>query len=99
MGTYFRRPNSTFGSVSSRLVTVITTDATKVILSSGFTAMNVFNVGATTIAWGGSNLLAASGGLLFYSMQQEFPNIQSDGEIFFISDSANGRIMVNEFRQ
>ena len=99
MGTYFRRPNSTFGSVSSRLVTIPTDPTTKIVLSSGFTAMSVFNVGPSTIVWGGSTITASTGGLIYYSMQQEFPNIQSEGSVFFIADSVAGALMVNEFRQ
>ena len=82
---------------TTRLITIPTDPTTEVVLGSGNVGMQIFNVGASTIAWGDSSIEASSGGLLFYSMSKEFNPVSDLFSVFFIADSVAGTIVVNEF--
>lgn len=100
MGTVLRRSYDQYLSVgSTRLVTIPTNPTTKITLTPGYNAMYIANVGAATIAWGDTGLLASSGGLLFYSMGKEFMNIADGFTFYVIADSASSKLVINEFQQ
>ncbi len=83
---------------TTRLITIPTGAATEVVMSSGYTAMQVFNVGASTVAWGDSAIQASSAGLMFYSMSKEFNPVSDLFSVYFVADSVAGTIAVNEFK-
>ena len=82
--------------ITSRLININTGDAQQVIAGTGTIYMQVFNVGPTTIAWGDSSITASSGGLLFYSMSEIFSPLSEGFNLYFVADSAQGTILVNE---
>ena len=98
MGTVYRKTNRAFAQVlTTRTISIGTDAATKVVATSGAQSMQVFNIGAGTIAWGDSSIAISSGGLLFYSMSEIFSPIQGDYSMYFRADSVATIIAVNEF--
>ena len=90
MGTKFVSTNN-LKVDSSRSITVTTAAAQLVVLSSGYSAMFVSNIGAGAVAWGDSTIAMGSGALLFYSMGRQF-----DGDAFFRADSVATVLLVND---
>ncbi len=87
-----------FTSVNTtRVLNIPTGTPTEYLITSGNWAMQVFNVGASTIAWGDSNITASTGGILFYSMSEIFRPVKDSFGIYFLADSVQGTIAVNEF--
>ena len=100
MGTYLKRTNFAISSIgTTRLVTITTTTAVRLIATTGgYNSIQITNIGPTTIAYGDSSITASSAGILYYSMNYSFENISDEFSLYLISDSANGRIAVNEYR-
>ena len=82
---------------TTRLINIPTGAATEIVLGSGNFGMQIFNVGASTVAWGDSAITASSAGLLYYSMSKEFNPVSDLFSVYFVADSVAGTIAVNEF--
>lgn len=97
MTTNYRRTNDSFAQVlTSRTVSVSTAAATRIIVTSGSWAMEIYNVGPSTIVWGDSNITASTGGILYYSMAKEFKPVQGDFEVYLRADSVAGMVSIQE---
>mgnify|MGYP001608883343 CR=1 FL=1 len=86
---------------TTRYLTINSSLATRVTLTSGFTAMSVFNQGSASLIWGDSNITVNSGNYLFPSTRIEWDNVQDGFNIFLVSDSTGylGIATVNEYRR
>jgi len=98
MPTVYRRSTNLLASVlTTRLINIPTSPTTVVRITSGAKAIFFTNIGASTVVFGDTSLTAGSGNILFYSMSDGFNPVQGDFAIYFIADSAQGRIAVNEY--
>lgn len=97
MGTHYRRTNPNLARIgSTRVVSIPTSPATQVTLSSGYTALWISNVGPSTIAWGDAGVTASTGNLLFYSMNQKFDSLAPNFSVYLIADSVAGTVSIVE---
>lgn len=101
--TRYVHVNQGFSAIgSSRIIQVPTSPVTQIVLSTGYLAMQVFNVGPSAIAWGDTSITMSTGGLLFYSMGKSFglegDSLNDDFSFYVIADSISGTVVVNEFR-
>ena len=99
MGTYFRRTNESYYKLgTSYLLTVPTTPVTRLVLNTAYVALQIANIGPSTIAYGDSSITASSGGLLFYSMDKTWDKVKSNFEVYLIADSVAGTVIVNGYK-
>lgn len=99
MGTnYIQTNQASFTHVgTTRLITIPTAPATQVAISvSAARVIFITNVGADAVAWGDSAVTALSGGILFYSMGKQWDHINQDWDMYFIADSVQSVIAVQE---
>lgn len=95
MGTYYKRTNYNVVSIgTSYNVTVPTSPVTQIVISTGYSAVELVNIGPSTIAYGDSSVSASSGGLLFYSMNKVFTGVNSIFSFYVIADSVAGTVKV-----
>ena len=99
MGTYLKRANQVLNVTTTRLITIVTSAAQRVFVSSGYAVMNVMNNGPAPVSFGDSSLLMGSGNVIFPYAQYIFDSISDDFVIYFRADSAPTRIAVTEFKQ
>lgn len=99
MGTYYRRTNLSALSIgTSYTVSIPTSPVTQIVVSTGYSAVQISNVGPSTIAYGDSSIVASSGALLFYSMEKTFTNITGIFSFYVIADSVAGTIAINGYK-
>lgn len=95
MGTYYRRTNLNIISIgTSYNITVPTSPVTQIVVSTGYVACEIVNIGPSTLVYGDSSITASSGGLLFYSMNKVFNGIAGIYSFYVIADSVAGTMKV-----
>ena len=98
MGTRYFRVNEGFADVgTTRYITVATSPATQIVLTSGFTAMIIFNHGTSNMIWGDSNISVNSGNYHFVNGRIEHTNLQDGWSTYYRADSVNGLISISEY--
>ena len=76
-----------------------TSPITKVVMmNSASIGMSVTNLGLSTLAWADTNVLASTGGLIFYSQIKEWMPVVSGFSMYFVADSIAGALLVNEYK-
>lgn len=71
-----------------------TDPVTQIVVSTGYTACEIVNIGPSTIVYGDSSVTASSGGMLFYSMNKVFNGITGTFSFYVIADSVAGTLKV-----
>lgn len=98
MGTRFVRTTRGYALVeTSRWVLVPTSEAVQIVLTTGYTALRIYNSGTNTLIWGGSGIRTNSGNFLFPSASKEWENIEDNFSFWMVADSANSFITVSEY--
>lgn len=97
---YFRAGLSLAEVGTTRYLTINSSLATQIILSSGYTAMSLFNQGSTSLVWGDSSIAINSGNYLFPKGRLEWRDLQDNFSVYLISDSNGtfGIANVTEYR-
>lgn len=98
MGINFIRTNPYVMRIgTTRVLSISTAGATAIIMASGNQGLSLCNVGVSTLAWGDSTILAASGGLLYYSMVKEWYVVADTFTVYLRADSVTGTVVVTEY--
>ena len=100
MGTRAFRVQPLFTSVgSTRYLAINSSQASKIVMGSGYIAISLFNQGSTPLVWGSSNITVNSGNYLYPSGRIEWTNVQDDFELYMISDSVGtfGLVAIQEY--
>ena len=74
-----------------------TTDAVQVVLTTGYTAMRMYNMGSHSLVWGGSAVRTNSGNFLFPSVGFDFGEVEDNFNFNIVADSANSFLSVTEY--
>lgn len=101
MGTkYFRTTVKTAVVHTSRYISLNSSQATRIFMTSGSIGISIFNQGSTPLVWGGTNIAVNSGNYLFPAGRLEFSDVQDAFELFMFSDSdgTTGLIHITEYR-
>ena len=99
MGIIRARDTLQLGSVSSsRFITIPTSPATLVSLTSANVGAFIYNVGTPTLIWGGSSIGVNSGALLYPSTGMEWINTEDGFSFYVLADSVAGFLILNEYR-
>ena len=101
MGTRFFRAGMKIAIVhTSRYLSINSSQATKIVMTSGSTGISIYNQGSTPLVWGGTNIAVNSGNYIFPSGRLEFLDAQDAFELFMISDSdgAIGIAHITEYK-
>jgi hypothetical protein len=90
-----------FDAGSTRYLTINSSQATRIVLTSGASALSVFNQGSSSLVWGGSSIAVNSGNYLFPSSRIEWNTVQDGFSVYFISDSVGylGIAAVTEYQR
>jgi len=101
MATRLFRAGNFVETVTTRYLALNSSLATKIVLTSGYTVMRIFNSGSTPIVWGDSSISVNSGNYLFPYGSEEFGEVQDDFNFFAFSDSngTTGLITITEIRR
>ena len=99
MGTRFFRGSGYFQTVgTTRYITIITTNITTIVLSTGFTGIRIYNNGSNSLICGDASISTNSGNFLYPGMATDFGEIGDNFTISMIADSANSLIAITEYR-
>jgi len=101
MGTrYFRTTLKVAIVHTSRYISINSSDATKILMTSGSIGISIFNQGSTPLVWGGTNISVNSGNYLFPAGRVEWTDVQDGFEFYVISDSNGtfGLAHITEYR-
>ena len=100
MGANLVRTNFNIYTIStSRLLVIPTSPITKVVmLNSASIGISITNLGPSVLAWSDTNVLASTGGLIFYSQIKEWMPVVSGFSMYFVADSVAGVLLVNEYK-
>ena len=91
MGTRYFTSGGEYASVgTTRYLTVNSSLVSRVLLTSGFTAIRIYNQGSTALVWGDTNVTINSGNYIYPSGSIEFDNIQDAFNFYILSDSISG---------
>ena len=102
MGTrYFYTGKDYLNVGTTRYLSINSTLATEIVLTSGFTAIRLYNQGSTPLVWGDSNIAINSGNYLYPSASIEWDDIEDSFSFFCISDSTGtlGIAALTEYRR
>jgi len=101
MGTRFFRAGQQIAIVhTSRYISLNSSQATRIFMTSGSTGMSMYNQGSTPIVWGGTNIAVNSGNYLFPAGRIEWLDVRDAFEFFAFSDSngTTGLAHITEYR-
>mgnify|MGYP001569971145 CR=1 FL=1 len=99
MATRLFRANNKFYSVeSTRYLLIPTTNVTTIVMSTGFTAIRVFNSGSNTLIWGDASVKTNSGNFLFPLSSTEFSDVIDHFTFSMMADSANSFVTITEYK-
>src|SRR3990167_2712111 len=101
MGTRFFRAGNLIAIVhTSRYISLNSSQATRIFMTSGATGISLFNQGSTSLVWGGTNIAVNSGNYLFPAGRVEWLDVQDAFEFFAFSDSngTTGLAHITEYR-
>lgn len=101
MGTRFFRSGNQIAVVhTSRYISLNSSQATKIVMTSGSTGISIYNQGSTPLVWGGTNIAVNSGNYLFPAGRVEWMDAQDAFELFMFSDSTGttGLAHITEYR-
>lgn len=88
MGTRFIRTNPYLGTVgTSRVLTIPTSPATLITLTSGYSGLTIYNLGSGMLAWGDSGIAVNSANYLFPYSRIEWTDLQDGWSTYVIADS------------
>jgi hypothetical protein len=96
----FVRTNPDLGVVAgtARYLSIVTTPATQIVMTSGSQAMTIFNIGSGTLIWGDSSIAVNSGNNLFVQARVEWLNLQDGWSLYVRAESVATLISVTEYR-
>ena len=98
MGTVYRRSQHLYSTATTRYLTIPTSPATQVSLTSGFWAMQLFNVGSASLVYGDSNIAVNSGAYLYPASPKSWEELEDGWSIYVRADSAVTVVSVTEYR-
>ena len=101
MGTRYFRAGNQFQAIGThRLISVNSSLATRIYMSTGYTAISMFNQGSTPLVWGDTRVTVNSGNYLFPLSRIEWTDVQDDFNFFVVSDSTGtfGLALITEYR-
>ncbi len=97
MGTPYVRATPYVGKAgTTRLITITTAAAQQVLLGTGFTALQLFNIGSGSLVYGDSSIAVNSGHYLFVSAARQWENLPADWSIYLRADSVSTLVSVRE---
>lgn len=99
MGTRLFRAGEKYYSVqSTRYLLIQTSTVTSIVMSTGFTAIRVFNSGSNTLIWGDASISTNSGNFLFPLSSIEFSPVIDHFSFSMVADSANSFVTITEYK-
>lgn len=98
MGTRYVRVEGLLGPSTTRVINIPTSPATEITLTSGFTAMAIFNIGTGQLLWGDSNIAVNSANILFPLSPKTWEGLQDGWSIFVRAESVSTLISATEFQ-
>ena len=97
MGTRFVRTTSRYVSVTTTRYLLIPTDTTtQIYITTGYTAIRIYNSGTNTLIWGDTTIVTNSGNFLFSSASKEWEDVSDNFNFYMVADSANSYITITE---
>ena len=99
MGTHFRRTNLNLGSINTTKLLVISSSETTYVLGSGNIALEATNIGAYTIYYGNSGVLANSGGILAGNNSRFWDSVVGNFTMSFVvqSGGVTSQLVIQEY--
>ena len=98
MATRYLRADPLTGSVgTSRILSIPTSPATLITLTSGYSGLTLFNIGSGSALWGDSGIAVNSGNYLFVNTRIEWSDIQDGWTTYVIADSVSTLIEQTEY--
>ena len=95
---YFRAGDKFYNVATTRFLNIITTTTTQIFMSTGYTAIRIFNSGSNTLIWGDVSISTNSGNFLFPLMATEFSGVVDNFSFYMIADSANSLLTITEYK-
>lgn len=97
MGIHYKRTNMALGSIGSTKLLAITTVEQSYILSSGMIAFEATNLGASSVYYGNSGVLAGSGGLIVENGSKFWDSIVGNFRVSFLTASGSANLVIHEY--
>lgn len=97
---YFRAGNNFYSVATTRYITVNSSLATQVVMSTGFVAISMFNQGSSPLVWGSSSVSVNSGNYVFPYGRIEWADVNDHFSFYVVSDSDGiaGLAQITEYR-
>ena len=84
-------------TLTTKLVSVDTGNATAIVMTSGATGMEATNNGPATLFYGHSSITQGSGGFLAQYMTKEWFNVVDSFTVYMRADSAQTIVAITEY--
>lgn len=96
----FRAGKNFYSAATTRYITVNSSLATLVTMSTGYTAISMFNQGSSPLVWGSSSVGVNSGNYLFPYGRIEWPDVNDHFSFYVVSDSngVSGLAQITEYK-
>lgn len=98
MSTNSRRTQPYLGPASTRTITILTTGTTTVVLTNGYQAMTIYNVGSGNLWVGDANVAVGSGQQIVTGAPKSWDNLQDGWSTILIAGSNSTVVNIAEYR-
>lgn len=99
MGTHYKRTNFSLGSITTTKLLSITSAETLYTLGTSNVAFEATNIGAQTIYYGNSGVLANSGGIITANGSKFWDSVVGNFTLYFVvaSGGVTSRLVIHEY--